>query len=139
MGARKHSSKSSNGVANRTVNVTKENYSQLLERAIKWLLNDGIFANLSTHGNTSWQFASLVSLAVLWVWSDQSQLTAKFENAHRLSIKLFGRSPFVPRNDASPCKKIRYDHSNIVGPSSHANGADRWQSLACWKVAPPCM
>jgi hypothetical protein len=92
MGARKHSSKSSNGVASRTVNVTKENYSQLLERAIKWLLNDGIFANLSTHGNTSWQFASLVSLAVLWVWSDQSQLTAKFENAHRLSIKLFGNA-----------------------------------------------
>lgn len=92
MGARKHSNKSSNDASNRFAMVTTESYSQLLERAIKWLLNDGMFANLAAHGNTSWQFASLVSLAVLWVWSDQSQLTAKFDNAHRLSIKLFGNA-----------------------------------------------
>jgi hypothetical protein len=63
MGARKHSDKSSSGKASQTAAISTESYSQHLERAIAWLLNDGMFANLSTHGNTSWQFASLVSLA----------------------------------------------------------------------------
>jgi Transposase DDE domain len=92
MGARKLGDKSSIGKASQTAAISTESYSQHLERAIAWLLNDGMFANLSTHGNTSWQFASLVSLAVLWVWSDQSQLTAKFSHASQLSIKLFGKS-----------------------------------------------
>jgi hypothetical protein len=39
-------------------------------------------------GNLLHWFRSLV----LWVWSDHSQLTAKFSHAIQLSIKLFGKS-----------------------------------------------
>ena len=42
------------------------------------------------HGNTKWVAKQLVMLAVLWVWSEKSQLTAAFEEAAIWSRRLFG-------------------------------------------------
>jgi hypothetical protein len=56
-----------------------------------WFLpNDGIFAALRFHGNTSWRPVSLVWLAVFWSWSVQRNLTDAFDDARgccrRLSL-----------------------------------------------------
>lgn len=85
MGARKHATK-------RWSTASQLNYGDLLRRALDWIVRDDIFASLPKHGNTSWRCSRLVSLAVLWVWSDQSRLTDAFQDARRLSMQLFGEA-----------------------------------------------
>jgi hypothetical protein len=53
-----------------------------LERLRTWLLVDGgIFAGLPLHGNTAWQPAALVWLALCWSWSDARHVTDAFADA----------------------------------------------------------
>lgn len=61
-----------------------------LRKAMEWVVDQSIFQNLKTHGNISWIAKDLVMLAVLWVWSEKSQLTAAFEEAAVWSKRLFG-------------------------------------------------
>jgi hypothetical protein len=61
-----------------------------LRKAMEWCVDESIFQNLKTHGNISWIAKDLVMLAVLWVWSEKSQLTAAFEEAVVWSKRLFG-------------------------------------------------
>ena len=68
------------------------NYGVMLRRALDWIVREDIFASLPRHGNISWHFGRLVSLAVLWGWSDQGRLTDAFQDARRLSLQLFGES-----------------------------------------------
>jgi hypothetical protein len=68
------------------------NYGSMLRRALDWIVREDIFAGLPRHGNISWHFSRLVSLAVLWGWSDQGRLTDAFQDARRLSLQLFGES-----------------------------------------------
>jgi len=59
--------------------------------AIKWLLSPGIFDRLAFHGNTSWLAAELVTLVLLWVWSDCSKLSERFDDARAHSLKVLGK------------------------------------------------
>lgn len=63
-----------------------------LRRALNGLLASGIFEDLSFHGNTKWQPAQLVTLALLCVWSSKAALTDAFLDARRWSIQLFGKA-----------------------------------------------
>src|ERR1700756_3965489 len=48
----------------------------------RWLLpNDGIFAVLRFHGNTTWLASSLVWLALCWSWSESKNVTDAFTQA----------------------------------------------------------
>jgi hypothetical protein len=49
-----------------------------------------MFADLPLHGNVSWIPHQLVTLAVLFAWSDAPKMTQCFGKAARLSQKLFG-------------------------------------------------
>ena len=50
-----------------------------LRKLFQWLfLNDGIFADLKLHGNTSWLPRSLVVLALCWSWSQNRFVTDAF-------------------------------------------------------------
>lgn len=62
-----------------------------LRKAMEWVIDPGIFQDLRTHGNTKWIAKDLVMLAVLWVWSEKSQLTGAFGEARVWSKRLFGR------------------------------------------------
>ena len=62
-----------------------------LRKAMEWAIDAGIFQDMKTHGNTSWIAKDLVMLAVLWVWSEKSQLTAAFTEATVWSQRLIGR------------------------------------------------
>ena len=62
-----------------------------LRQALAWVVDAKIFDNLTLHGNTKWLPVDLVVLAILWVWSDQSTLTAAFAEARRWAASLFGR------------------------------------------------
>ena len=55
--------------------------SDLLRRALVWVLDDDLFQGVKFHGDVIWKAVRLVDLAVLWVWSDQATLTAGFADA----------------------------------------------------------
>lgn len=63
----------------------------LLRRALNWVLDDGMFADLRMHGNTSWMPRYLVALAVLTAWSDGKRMTDAFDGAKKLSTKMFSQ------------------------------------------------
>lgn len=56
--------------------------AQSLGRLRDWLLPDnGIFAGLKLHGNTSWAPSALVWLALCWAWADSKNVTDAFDAA----------------------------------------------------------
>ena len=64
---------------------------EFLKEAMEWVIDRSIFHHVKPHGNTKWVAGDLTMLAVLWVWSEKSQLTAAFEEASVWSKRLFGR------------------------------------------------
>ena len=63
--------------------------SDLLRRSINWVLDDKMFADLESHGNTRWTPKYLVALAVLTAWSSGSRMTDAFGKAKKLSQNMF--------------------------------------------------
>jgi hypothetical protein len=63
-----------------------------LRRALDGIVNDKMFANLHLHCNIGWTAASLVRLAVFWVWSSESSLVAAANDAIACVIRVFGDS-----------------------------------------------
>lgn len=71
---------------------THATQGDLLRRAINWVLGDKeMFADLKVHGNTSWAPKYLVALAVLASWSDGARMTDAFDQAKKLSQRMFSR------------------------------------------------
>ena len=64
--------------------------ASLLRRALEWFAKDDSFRELSLHGNVSWTPVQLMTLSVLWAWSDSTTLTAAFKDAKQLVLQLFG-------------------------------------------------
>ena len=62
----------------------------LLKRALTWIVVPDTFANMPLHGNITWIPHQLVTLAVLFAWSDAPKMTECFQKAAKLSQKLFG-------------------------------------------------
>src|SRR2546423_11651393 len=57
-------------------------HKESLAAMLKWLVSDeGIFAKLKFHGNTTWAASSLVWLALLWSWSSCRYVTDAFAEA----------------------------------------------------------
>src|SRR5437762_4129454 len=67
------------------------NGETLLE-AVRWIVDARIFEQWKFHGNTSWKPFELVTLAVVWAWSESSTLTGAFEEAHRWSLNVLSRA-----------------------------------------------
>lgn len=61
-----------------------------LRRAVNWIVNDSIFADVNLHGNVSWTPTVLVRLAIFWVWSAESSLVAAATEAIQKVIAIFG-------------------------------------------------
>jgi hypothetical protein len=82
-------------MAKRTDSRKKERRSingATLRKAVAWAISDKIFAHVKVHGNTSWNPADLVVLAMVWVWSGDATLTGAFAQAHHWSMKVLGRA-----------------------------------------------
>lgn len=61
-----------------------------IRRAVEWIVNDNIFAKVKRHGNVKWSAASLVCLAIFWVWSEQTSLVRAAFDAVDIVTSLFG-------------------------------------------------
>ena len=72
------------------VAVQPKTHADLLRQALNWFGSSDSFSELIRHGNVSWSAMQLVTLAVLWAWSDRSTLTAAFIDAKDLAVKMFG-------------------------------------------------
>lgn len=65
-------------------------------KLLEWLLpNDGIFADLKLHGNTSWLPRGLVFLALCWSWSQNRFVTDAFMDAVEWCQIVVGGSPLT--------------------------------------------
>lgn len=74
-----------------TVGSQEPTNLETLRAALEWIVQEGIFKNITLHGNTAWLPADLVVLAVLWVWSDKTSLTEAFTEARSWSLRMLGR------------------------------------------------
>lgn len=63
-----------------------------LQRALDWVLVDGIFEGLVFHGNVTWTAVALIRLTVFWVWSNETSLVAAVTEAIDTVARLFGFS-----------------------------------------------
>lgn len=70
--------------------ATRVDQGALLKRALTWIVRPDTFAEMPLHGNVTWIPYHLVTLAVLFAWSDAPKMTECFEKAAKLSQKLFG-------------------------------------------------
>lgn len=86
MPKRKDSGKSATTTSQRPLN------GATLRAAVAWAVDRQIFAHLKVHGNTGWQAADLILLAVLWVWSNDTTLTGAFFESQRWSLDVLGRA-----------------------------------------------
>lgn len=68
---------------------TTPTQGESLKRAIDWVIQNSLFAELRLHGNTTWTVKSLVALAVLTAWSEAPRLTDAFGKATKLSQAMF--------------------------------------------------
>lgn len=75
-----------------TARVARTNGDDL-RRALDWIVNDEMFADLRLHGNVGWMAASLVRLAVFWAWSAESSLVVAADEAIACVKRVFGQSP----------------------------------------------
>lgn len=76
----------------KTASVSRTNGDDL-RRALDWIVNDEMFADLRVHGNVGWSAAALVRLAVFWVWSAESSLVVAADEAIACMKRIFGQSP----------------------------------------------
>jgi hypothetical protein len=64
--------------ANTEKQSQKFTHGDLLRKALTWVLNDSMFADVQLHGNLKRTPKQLVILAVLWVWSGRNTLSRAF-------------------------------------------------------------
>jgi hypothetical protein len=64
--------------------------SELLRRALDWIVDVNTFANLHLHGNVKWMPHNLVVLAVLAAWCEADRMSDAFVSAANLSRSFFG-------------------------------------------------
>lgn len=69
--------------------VPEITYADGLRQALQWFSRSDSFADLKLHGNVRWEAFELVSLAVLWVWSDKATLSGAFAHAYCLAGDIF--------------------------------------------------
>ena len=84
MSAKRNSSKPKGKTKGRQTNGTH------VRRAFDWIVNEGIFTKVKLHGNVKWSAASLVCLAIFWVWSEESSLVQAAVDAVDKAMSLFG-------------------------------------------------
>ena len=68
MRSRKNEEQSTN------ISSTERTNGDDLRRALDWIVNDKMFADVKLHGNVKWTAASVIRLAVFWMWSNKHSL-----------------------------------------------------------------
>lgn len=55
------------------------------------MVDDAMFASLERHGNTSWRFVPLVTMALCWAWGGEAGLQERFRSGLNILARLFPR------------------------------------------------
>src|SRR3990172_1677914 len=89
--------------------ATRRSNGDELRRALGWILNKGIFADLRLHGNVSWTPMALVQLAIFWVWNNETSLVAAANEAIASVTVVFGSAAVTSYQALTGALK-RYGH-----------------------------
>jgi hypothetical protein len=63
-------------------------HHQALKRALDWLLASASFGGLGFREDCSWTPKGLISVAILWAWSDEKSLTQRFFHARKVLLAM---------------------------------------------------
>ena len=85
-----------------------------MAKALDWIVNDKMFADVGLHGNVKWVVLDLVRVAVLWVWSSKRTLVESANDAIEKSRELFS-SVGIKSNQVLTNALIKYT-SQILPP-----------------------
>jgi hypothetical protein len=73
------------------MNACRKHDGGSLQRAIEWLIDDGMFAGLKPHGNTDWSLRLLTIMALVWSWGAEDGLRERFERGREVLSRFFPR------------------------------------------------
>jgi len=62
-----------------------------LRQAVDWLFHDQMSATFKQHGNTTWSFSTLVTMALLWAWGADEGLQQRFQSGLAILPNLYRR------------------------------------------------
>ena len=86
MRSRKNKKRSTNETRNARTNGDD------LRRALNWIVNDKMFANVKLHGNVNWTAATLGRVAVFWMWSAKSSLVEAADDGIGCVTRIYGET-----------------------------------------------
>lgn len=86
MRSRKNKKQSTNETPNARTNGDD------LRRALNWIVNDKMFSNVKLHGNVNWTAATLVRVAVFWMWSAKSSLVEAADDGISCVTRIYGET-----------------------------------------------
>jgi hypothetical protein len=82
-------------------------HHQDLKVVLDWLLAGADFSDARFRDLCTWTPHGLTSAALLWAWSDEATLTARFETARKMAIWAFGLTESTARSYQAFLKLLR--------------------------------
>lgn len=66
---------------------------EVLRKALAWVLEGCCLTGVVLHGNATYQPMQLIQLAILWAWSEHSQLSQAYASVWKTGTLMFGDLP----------------------------------------------
>ncbi len=82
-------------------------HHQDLKLVLDWLLAGTDFAEACFRDTWTWTPHGLTSAALLWAWSDEATLRARFEAARKIALQVFGLTELTARTYQAFLKLLR--------------------------------
>lgn len=82
-------------------------HHQDLKAVLDWLLAGANFSEARFRDLCTWTPHGLTAAALLWAWSDESTLTARFEAARKIAIRALGLTEWTARTYQAFLKLLR--------------------------------
>jgi Transposase DDE domain len=107
---------------------------QDLQRALAWLLKPADFSSVQFRQDCRWSIRGLVMTAILWAWSGEKALVARFEQATKIGHRMLGELHVPTSSYQAFMKMLRTWTERLLGALSAAFRqrmetvfADRWK------------
>jgi hypothetical protein len=106
---------------------------EVLRAALDWFAEGCSLTELRLHGNVGWIAMHLVTLAVLWSWSDRATLTGAFEHARQLATEMFGQAAVTSYQGLTGAMRT-YTEQLLPLMWSHLHGLMGQAGAAHWRI-----
>lgn len=114
--------------------------AQDLRQVIAWLLAAADFGMLKPPKDGRWSFRGLVTMALLWVWSEETTLTGRFAAVLEVACRLWPREVREPISYQAFLKRLVRWTDRLLGPLKRSlRGGMRRSLRAHWQISGRCV